>query len=415
MQAHSGSGRRPSGAARHFGVSATSLAGAAAERAVRDRRDGRVHRPLGAVFPGVAADSPPTPCCGHPCHGSSRCLRSHRPWSMAPDVTVRQRDRMADDDWDRGADGQFVAGRAAARLLDDGPGPGRGDRRRLGGSQFTETGEVAAIGLFGSKNNFALHISQMLFVCVAVLADAKQGRLFRFIALVRQSAAGPLLLWRAKSVGALAVFLPSLLLMCAIVGDRPNAAAPSEIAVAGSLVVAWPWRLRRAGGDSVEGRPAAFGRQIRGPHRARTALAEGGCRWSSSGRRSVSATRHSGCRATRRRKRSGGPNISKPRRLPFPQFLLSDAGRTRLRRAGIGAAALVVTISRYWCGACKPGPESGFFCAMMLFLSCGVSSSSTLGGFDLTALILPVAWLYATTLAGNTARSTPSCMLQCER
>ena len=87
----------------------------------------------------------------------------------------------------------------------------------VGGSQFTETGEVAVTGLFGSKNNFAVHISEMFFISAAVLINTRQSRPWRFVAFLACMVA-PFLLWRAKSVGALVVFVPSLLMMGAIIG-----------------------------------------------------------------------------------------------------------------------------------------------------------------------------------------------------
>ena len=86
-----------------------------------------------------------------------------------------QCDGMAGNRGRRGGDGQRRADRAAFARMDACLIPVVIVGGLVGGSQFTETGEFAMTGLFGSKNNFALHISEMFFVCCAVLANARQA------------------------------------------------------------------------------------------------------------------------------------------------------------------------------------------------------------------------------------------------
>jgi exopolysaccharide production protein ExoQ len=271
----------------------------------------------------------------------------------------------------------------------------------FGGSQFTETGEIAVTGYFGSKNNFALHISEMFFVCTAVLANAKQGRIVRLVALFG-SVVAPLLLWRAKSVGALAVFLPSLLLMCAIIGIGHMRPRLRQIAVAGSLVVALAVAaavVPAAIGstdmllDSVGKSGDLTGRGLLWQRASvlieqRPALGVGFSAFWLQGNPEAEAL----WRAEHIESRGGFHFHS------FYYQTLIDLGYTGLT---IGMAALGLTCMAVlaW-GIRKPGPESAFFCAMMLFLFLrSFVEQDLLGGFGLSALILPVAWTYATSRA----------------
>jgi len=85
----------------------------------------------------------------------------------------------------------------------------------LGSTQLTETGEVAARGLFGAKNFYALHISLMLFACLGTLVEPRQPLLVRLIAAVGV-AAGPILLMAAKSIGTFVTAGPCLVAMLAV-------------------------------------------------------------------------------------------------------------------------------------------------------------------------------------------------------
>lgn len=277
----------------------------------------------------------------------------------------------------------------------------------MGGSQFTETGEVAAIGFFGSKNNFAMHIAEMLFVCVAVLANARQGMLFRIIALIG-SATAPLLLWRAKSVGALAVFLPSLLLMCAIIGIGRMTPRIRAIAVTGSMVVALAVAaavapVAIASKDvllsSVGKSGDLTGRGLLWQRAAvlseqRPTLGVGYSAFWLQGNPEAEAL----WRAEHIQSRGG---------FHFHSFYYETLVELGYVGLAIGVVVLGVTcLAVFVSGVRRPGPESGFFCAMMLFLCLrSFVELDLLGGFGLNALILPTAWIYATSGTRSGARS----------
>ena len=63
-------------------------------------------------------------------------------------------------------------------------------------------GEIAMTGIFRSKNNFASFMCLLLLCSLAVIADKGQSRTQRALALLGLLL-GPLLLWRAHSLGAL--------------------------------------------------------------------------------------------------------------------------------------------------------------------------------------------------------------------
>jgi exopolysaccharide production protein ExoQ len=278
----------------------------------------------------------------------------------------------------------------------------------IGGSQFTETGEVAAVGIFGSKNNFALHTSEMFFVCLAVLANARQGKMVRIIASFGVVVA-PLLLWKAKSVGALAVFLPSLLLMCAIIGISRMPPRLRQIAVAGSLVVTLAVAaavvpvaigskdvlLSTVGkSEDLTGRGLLWQRAAVLIEQ-RPALGVGYSAFWLQGNPEAEAL----WRAEHIAGRAGFHFHS------FYYQTLIDLGYAGL---SIGVMTLGLTCAAVFAwGVRSPGPESAFFCAMMLFLCLrSFVELDLLGGFGLSALILPVAWIYATSRAGSGARLT---------
>lgn len=70
-------------------------------------------------------------------------------------------------------------------------------------------GDMALIGIFGSKNNFALMISMMMLSAAAVLADRLQPRPLRLLGLFGL-VIGPPLLVMAKSVGAMVTLILAL-------------------------------------------------------------------------------------------------------------------------------------------------------------------------------------------------------------
>jgi exopolysaccharide production protein ExoQ len=272
-----------------------------------------------------------------------------------------------------------------------------------GDTQYTETMEVAATGIFGSKNNFALHICLLLFVSFAVLADTQQKKPFRAVALLGV-VTGPLLLWQAKSVGALMVFFPSLLLMLAIIGLGRISARLRPIALAGSVAIvlaaaAIVTPVVIASQDTLLSLVGKTGNLTgRGYlwYRAeflieqRPTLGVGYAAFWVQGNPEAEGL----WRAEHITARAG---------FHFHNFYyetLVELGYVGLAIGG-GAFALTGIAALLW-GLRQPGPPSGFFCALMLFLFMRSFVELDLtGGFGLTALIVPAAWFYATSAIGS--------------
>lgn len=267
----------------------------------------------------------------------------------------------------------------------------------VGGSQFTETGEVAAIGIFGSKNNFALHVSEMFFVCMAVLSSTRQRHVVRLIAVVG-ILAGPALLWRARSVGALVVFLPSLLPFLGIVGLGLLPRHMRRIAVAGVLLIGIGGMLAvapvaiSARNDilSMVGKTSDLtGRGLLW-QRAQILIAE----------RPLAGV---GYAAFWQQGNPEAEALWRAEHIPgragfhFHSFYYETLVELGYVGMTVGLAAFALVFLAVWGWALrKPGPESGFFCAMMVFLLLrSFVELDLLGGFDLTAFVLPSAWVYS--------------------
>jgi exopolysaccharide production protein ExoQ len=268
----------------------------------------------------------------------------------------------------------------------------------IGGSQFTETGEVAAIGIFGSKNNFALHISEMLLICVAVLGNRQQPRLLRLMALGGGLIA-PLLLWRAKSVGALVVFLPSLVLLSTVIllgRMRPHL---RQIAVAGCIVLGVAFTavvapvattskdamLNAVGkSEDLTGRGLLWQRAAILVQQRPTFGVGYGAFWLQGNPEAEALWR--------------AEHIPSRGGFHFHNFYyetLVELGYSGLV-VGLATFGLICAAVLVF-GVRHPGPESGFFCAIMLFLCLrSFVELDLLGGFGLATLILPAAWVYAT-------------------
>jgi exopolysaccharide production protein ExoQ len=73
------------------------------------------------------------------------------------------------------------------------------------------TGEYTLIGVFGSKNYFALCMSFLLLTAIAVALDRSQISMFRILGLASVCLAAPLLVY-ARSVGALVVTISALMI-----------------------------------------------------------------------------------------------------------------------------------------------------------------------------------------------------------
>jgi exopolysaccharide production protein ExoQ len=279
----------------------------------------------------------------------------------------------------------------------------------LGGQQFTETGEVATVGIFGSKNNFALHISEMFYVSVAVLADRRQHRLLRCIALLGV-AAGPALLWRARSVGALVVFVPSLLVLCTVIGLGHMSMRARRLAIAGLLtfglataavvaplaVTAKSDFLATVGkSEDLTGRGLLW-------LRAGALIAERplagvgyGAFWLQENPEAEALWR--------------AEHIASRGGFHFHSFyyeILVELGYTGL---AVGLTSFAVTCLAVWIWALRmPGPDSAFFAAIMLFfLLRSFVELDLAGGFGMAALLLPAGWLYATSARRRAGGSAP--------
>ena len=77
----------------------------------------------------------------------------------------------------------------------------------------------AWLGIFGSKNAFASHISVFTLAAIAVLFDRSASRLLRFSALCGVLAAGPLLI-KGQSVGAVLPLFPTIFVSVMIIFSR---------------------------------------------------------------------------------------------------------------------------------------------------------------------------------------------------
>ena len=267
----------------------------------------------------------------------------------------------------------------------------------LGGSQFTETGDVALVGIFGSKNNFALHICQLLFVCFAVLANSRQPKPFRLIALLACGIA-PLLLWKAKSVGALVVFVPSVLMMGIILGLSRMTRRLRPIIIAGSLIVGLVAAVAIApvAIDAQDAMLSTVGKSQN--------LTGRGLLWERAGalieQRPMLGVGYAAFWV------QGNPeaealwrteHIASRGGFHFHNFYyetLVELGYTGLI-VSVAVLGLISIAVLAW-GIRSPGPDSAFFCAVMLFLWLrSYVELDLLGAFGLNALIIPAAWICA--------------------
>lgn len=77
------------------------------------------------------------------------------------------------------------------------------------------TGEYTLIGLFGSKNYFAVCMSFLLLTAVSVILDKSQSTIFRAAGIIAVMLAAPLLVY-ARSVGALVISIVTLAIFFAL-------------------------------------------------------------------------------------------------------------------------------------------------------------------------------------------------------
>jgi exopolysaccharide production protein ExoQ len=209
----------------------------------------------------------------------------------------------------------------------------------------------------------------------------------------------PLLLWRAKSVGALVVFLPSLLLLGTVIvlgRMRPHL---RQIAVAGCIVVGIACTaavvpvatsskdaLLNAVGKSEDltGRGLLWQRAAILVQQRPTFGVGYGAFWLQGNPEAEALWR--------------AEHIPSRGGFHFHNFYyetLVELGYSGLVLGLVtfGLTCAVVLVF----GVRHPGPESGFFCAIMLFLCLrSFVELDLLGGFGLATLILPAAWVYAT-------------------
>lgn len=73
------------------------------------------------------------------------------------------------------------------------------------------TGEYTLIGVFGSKNYFAVCMSFLLLTAISAAFDSSQAMIFRVIGIISIAVAAPLLVY-ARSVGALVISVATLLI-----------------------------------------------------------------------------------------------------------------------------------------------------------------------------------------------------------
>jgi exopolysaccharide production protein ExoQ len=228
--------------------------------------------------------------------------------------------------------------------------------------------------------------------------NPRQTVLFRIAAFVAGGIA-PLLLWRARSVGALAVLLPSLLLMGAIIGLGHMQARQREIIAAGVLAVGVAFAAAvvpvalsaKAEMLGAVGKSADLtGRGLLWQRAAvlieqRPTLGVGYAAFWRQGNPEAEAL----WRAEHIQSRGGFHFHS------FYYEALIELGYAGLA-VGETALGLIGVAVLIW-GLRQPSTESGFFCAIVLFLFLrSFVELDLLGGFGLNAIVAPAAWIYAT-------------------
>ena len=267
----------------------------------------------------------------------------------------------------------------------------------LGGTQNDEYGATALTGLFTSKNNFALHVGEMLLVCLAVLVSRRQPLSLRLIAAVGCMAA-PLLLLKAKSIGAMVVIFPAVMLFFSLTALRLLSPRLRLLAVAGSL--ACVLTITALTGPVIWASKGEFLTMV-GKNEDLTGR---GLLWMRAGiliaQRPTFGVGYSAFWV------QGNPEAEalwQAEHVPsgsgfhFHNFYyetMVELGYTGLA-VGVTMISLITVAVVAWGLRC-PGPESAFFCAALLFFWMrSFVELDLLGGFGLHAMILPTAWAYA--------------------
>ncbi len=272
-----------------------------------------------------------------------------------------------------------------------------------GGRQVTETGALAAIGFFASKNMFAQDISLMLFASVGVLANRNQPAVLRAAAVVGLVST-PFLLFSARSIGALVTAGPCVLVMLILLSltalprrYRPLAifCSVTALCIIGLLVVAAVLAEREAilgllgKGSGLTGRDILW-------YRADFLISQ-------------HPTLGVGYQAFWIQGNLDAEGLWRAEHIPgrsgfhFHSFFYE----TVIELGYVGFALvttqflIIVGTIIVW-GLREPSTESAFFCAVAVFyLLRSPVEVDFIAPFGLTPLLLPAGWLYARMARGH--------------
>ncbi len=280
----------------------------------------------------------------------------------------------------------------------------------LGDTQYTETMQVADLGIFGSKNFFALFACLILFGSTAVVAERRQPLLVRLIGVVGLIA-GPFLLWRARSVGALLVAGPCLGVMLTVMSLKLLRRKLRPIAVLGYAGVAAALAVMLAVAISSEKNLLLNDLGKESDLTGRAYL------WYRAGflieQRPLLGVGYQAFWVRGNPEAEGlwrAEHIEVRGGFHFHNFYYETAIELgNLGFALITAEFVIVGIGIIVWALRQPGGESAFFCAIVMFyLLRSVAEVDFFGPFGVTAMLLPVGWIYAGLAAAAPSRLATS-------
>ena len=248
------------------------------------------------------------------------------------------------------------------------------------------TGEIALIGVFGSKNNLASFVCLSLISSVAVLMDRRQPRTLRLLAIVGL-ALDPVMLLKARSLGALlAGGLANAATVAVIVLSRLSVRRRNVVLPLSALQQGCDLStaLAAAGKDpSLTGRTFLWSR-ARDYIGLRPLLGVGYQSFWVQGHIEAEAL----WRFAQIESRSG---------FHFHNLYYETA--VELGEAGVailGLSLLATAAAALRLGLTKPGCDSAFLCGLIVFYAIRVGVElDFLDPFSPGSFLLPVIWVYA--------------------